>query len=224
MGAKQAPGRWLTSADISRVGLKHIQESARLLVDGKVDHPFSESTAYDVALDDGRLLAPKALFGVAASRALGLEVRPSHFRGGEGTPCFRAIRAAEFRIIPKAGNGDVPAQSEDQKWVEGNPVRGWHLRYERASKAVRDKKRAFRLAHGGRLECERCGLVPTDSGVAAWGEACIEVHHKVPLAELGRRRTSLDDLLCVCANCHRTLHHELCLQERRSGRPTSSPR
>ena len=208
METELAPGRWLTVDDFRRVEPEDIRESARLLVEGMVNHPFFESTDYDVLLADGRRLAPKALFGVAARRALNLDVRPGHFRGGEGTPCFRAIRAAEFRIVPKAADGDVPAPPEERNWIEGEPMRLWHLRYERNPRAAREKKQAFRKAHSGRLECERCGLVPSDLCVEAWGEACIEVHHKVPLSELGRRKTSVDDLMCVCANCHRMLHHQ----------------
>ena len=208
MGAELEPGRWLRSADLERVKLEDIRESARLLVDGRVEHPFSESTVYDVLLDDGRRLAPKALFGIAVSRALNLDVQPSHFRGGEGTPCFRAIRAAGFRIVPKAENDDVPALPEERNWTEGEPIRRCHIQYERDPRAAREKKQVFRDSHGGRLECEQCGLVPADSGAGGWGEACIEVHHKVPLAQLGMRETSLDDLICVCANCHRMLHYE----------------
>ena len=193
-----------------------------MLVEGIVNHLLSESTDYDVLLADGRRLAPKALFGVAASRALNLDVRPGHFRGGEGTPRFRAIRAAEFRIVPKAAEGDVPAPPEERNWIEGGPMRGWHLRYERNPGAAREKKQAFRKAHSGRLECERCGLVPSELAVETWGEACIEVHHKVPLAELGRRETSIDDLMCVCANCHRTLHHQLRLQEHSPNQQTGA--
>ena len=207
MGAKLAPGRRLTGADVGRVKPEDIRKAARLLLNGMVKHPFSESTGYDVLLGDGRRLAPKALFGVAASRALSFDVQPNHFRGGEGTPCFRAIRAAGFRIVIKVDDGDVPAPPEERNWIEGEPMRGWHLRYERDPRAAKEKKHAFRKTHNGRLKCEQCGLVPADSGVEVWGEACIEVHHKVPLAELGRRETSVDDLMCVCANCHRMLHH-----------------
>ncbi|MDE2718827.1 MAG: HNH endonuclease [Chloroflexota bacterium] len=194
MGTQLAPGRWLPLAG-------EMPWRKKLEV--------SESTDYDVLLADGRRLAPKALFGVAASRALNLDVRPAHFKGGEGTPCFRAIRAAEFRIVPKAADGNVPVPPDERNWIEGEPMRGWHLRYERNPRAAKEKKRSFREAHSGRLECEQCGLAPSDSAVEVWGEACIEVHHTVPLAELGRRETSIDDLMCVCANCHRMLHHQL---------------
>jgi 5-methylcytosine-specific restriction protein A len=45
----------------------------------------------------------------------------------------------------------------------------------------------------------------------AVGEACIEVHHKeVHLADMAEgHETQLDDLACLCANCHRVIHREL---------------
>ncbi|MFF3307144.1 HNH endonuclease [Streptomyces sp. NPDC002952] len=38
------------------------------------------------------------------------------------------------------------------------------------------------------------------------GENFIEVHHVTPLHISGQRETKLDDLACLCANCHRMCH------------------
>ena len=203
-----SPGRWLTRTDFLRVRADHIQEAIRALVAGAVDHPFADSTDYDVVLDDGIRLAPKALFGVAARQALGIEVRPKDFRGGEGTPCFKTIRAAGLSIVPKHRNGGVPPDPVDA-WVEGDPKRMTHLRYERNPRAARWKKKAFLEEHG-QLRCEQCGLVPVEQYGDEIGDACIEVHHKIPLASLRQsRKTRLEDLICVCANCHRVLHEKM---------------
>ena len=142
--------------------------------------------------------------GAAARLGLGLDIGPSHFRGGEGTPCFRAIRAAGLRIEPKKVGTRVPTYPGDE-WFEGHPKRALHLRYERNRKAVREKKDALRKERG-RLECEECGFVPGDRYEGETGDACIEVHHKTPLASLGKRlKKQPEDLICVCANCHRVL-------------------
>ena len=101
MKSKSSSGRWLTSSEINQIKAKHLREAVYLLLDGKVEHAFSDSTHYDVLLNDGTRIPPKALFGVAASRVLNFEVLPSHFTGGEGTPCFRTIRNAGFCIVPK---------------------------------------------------------------------------------------------------------------------------
>ncbi|KES07107.1 HNH endonuclease [Streptomyces toyocaensis] len=38
------------------------------------------------------------------------------------------------------------------------------------------------------------------------GDGYIEVHHVTPLHVAGARETRLDDLACLCANCHRMCH------------------
>ena len=137
------PGRWLTAEDFKRLTAKHVQEAARVVASGTVKRRFRNSTDYDVVLDDGKRLAPKEVLGVAARLGLGLDVGPSHFRGGEGTPCFRTIWAAGLRIEPKKVDTKVPIHSEDE-WFEGHPKRELHLRYERNRKAVQEKKDALR--------------------------------------------------------------------------------
>ena len=84
-----------------------------------------------------------------------------------------------------------------------------HLRRERATGLVTAKKAAFRQAHG-RLKCERCKLDPVEFYKDECAEACIEVHHNNPLADCDSQgETSLDDLVCLCANCHRIVHRQL---------------
>lgn len=84
-----------------------------------------------------------------------------------------------------------------------------HIGFQRNGTAVRQNRAAFRKEHGV-LRCENCGMVPTEVYDKRSGEACIEVHHIVPLSELGRkRRTRHENLVCVCANCHRILHQEM---------------
>ena len=209
-----SPGRRLKGEDFERVKAEHIREAVQEILDGVVDHPFAESTDYDVVLEDGTRLAPKAVFGVAASRALGIAVRPRDFRGGEGTPCFRTIRAANLWIMPKLSVDVMPPNPTDE-WIEGDRKRQIHLLYERSKTAVRAKKRAFKEEHG-LLKCEMCELVPVKRYGDESGDACIEVHHKIPLASLGMRRaTKMEDLMCVCASCHRVLHQRMRLEERR---------
>ena len=205
------PGRRLKREDFGRVKSKHIRAAVHALSSGFTDHPFAKSTNFDVILDAGTRLAPKAVFGVAAKKALGINVQPKHFRGGEGTPCFRIIRAANFQIVPKSWSDTIPQDPADE-WAEGNPKRQTHLSYERNRSAVRAKKKAFREKHG-QLNCEKCGLVPLERYGDESGDACIEVHHKIPLSKLGTaRNTKLEDLMCVCANCHRVLHHQMRLE------------
>lgn len=204
-----AAGRWLKREDFQRVQLKDIRNSVSELSAGRSTEPFKESTDYDVVLPDGSRYAPKAVFGLAARQALHMDIRPKHFRGGIDTPCFRAIEAAGFGIEPKREINNVPANPADE-WLEGKRSRVAHVRYERNRNAARRKKENYRELYG-HLSCEECGLIPSQNEeYGTIGDACIEVHHKVPLANLGTaRRTRIEDLMCVCANCHRILHQRL---------------
>lgn len=47
------------------------------------------------------------------------------------------------------------------------------------------------------------------------GEACIEVHHTKPIADMKEGDTTkLEDLQCLCASCHRVVHRELRIADR----------
>ena len=92
---------------------------------------------------------------------------------------------------------DTPAATEGR--------RRWrtHLRRERDSGIIRQKKQAYRSATGG-LKCEACKF-DFDS-VFGLSEFC-EVHHLLPLAEEDDERTTrLEDLAVLCSNCHRAIH------------------
>ncbi len=203
----RAAGHRLNARECARVTPPYILQAIKRLEDG-IQHRFGEARVYEVVGPNGFRAAPTAVFGLAASEALSIEVKPADFNAGQGTPCFRAIRAAGLAIEPIAQPA-MALSDEDATWVEGNARRVSHIRLERDPRAVQQKKERYKALHG-RLECERCGFVPTEMYGDADGEACIEVHHKTPLAKLrGNRATRLNDLQCVCANCHRVLHRKM---------------
>ena len=76
-----------------------------------------------------------------------------------------------------------------------------HLSRERDRKLVLQKKWT-----SPSLACEVCGFsfaYVYGKQAAAYGE----VHYLVPLAEaIAERKTSLEDLALLCANCHRVVH------------------
>ena len=205
----------IPSTELSRVTSNHIWRAVDMLLQGSVEHPFRESTHYDVIAETGEYLPPKAVFGLAASEALGFNLLPEHFAAGKGTPCFEVICRAGYKIVPKV----VPASikrlvngANDRTWAEGQRKLVTHLLQERAAGLAAVKKAAFKEVHG-RLFCERCGLDPREAYEAEYGDACdacIEVHHSTPLEDIdSQQETRLNDLICVCANCHRVIHCEL---------------
>jgi len=195
-----------------RVTGEHFLRAARLLAEGFRGHRFGPSTDYDL-LFDGQRLPPKAVFGLAASEALGFEVRPENFSAGESMVCFKMLRANGYAIVPKGAPEPIdPAlvSDEDRSWTEGRPRLVTHLRRERGTGLASAKRDQFRQTHG-RLFCQRCDMDPVEIFGAEFGEACIEVHHRgtqVAAMEAGHR-TQLEDLDCLCANCHRVVHREL---------------
>jgi len=81
-----------------------------------------------------------------------------------------------------------------------------HYRRERSRKLINQKKEQYKNLFGT-LRCEICGLSFEEVYPSLLGEDFIEVHHKVPLSQINQVvRTTLDDLILVCANCHRMIH------------------
>lgn len=203
----------LPASELAKVTAEHIYKAIGHLLVEPQEHPFGESTDFDVVLEGGVRLPPKAVFGLAATEALGFPVGPRHFTAGVNSPCFRAIRAAGWVIRPKDEAAEVlrAIPSKDQEWSEGTPRLRQHLARERASGLREAKKAEFRRVHGGKLFCERCQEDPVEKYGTEHAEACIEVHHKsthVAAMEAGHR-SRLEDLECLCANCHRLEHRLL---------------
>jgi len=91
--------------------------------------------------------------------------------------------------------------------IEGRARMQAHKRRERDGALPRQKKAEAVLLHG-KLECEVCRFVFT-ARYGDHGSEFIECHHLEPLASLDPsdgKRTTLEDLALVCANCHRMLH------------------
>ena len=201
----------LPTSELEKVTPEHLFNAVQGLLAG-ADHGFGESMDYDLVLDDGTRLPPKAVFGLAASQALGYDVLPRHFTAGVGSPCFRMLERADYRIVPKAEINVTPARDAhaDAEWREGSPKLRTHLRRERAAGLRAAKKAQFRRLHG-RLYCERCGEDPVQRYQTEAAEACIEVHHasvQVSHMQAGHS-TRLDEVQCLCANCHRLTHREM---------------
>lgn len=90
--------------------------------------------------------------------------------------------------------------------TEGTQQLKSHYRRERSGKLISLKKEQYKKING-LLNCEVCGLSFAEIYPKSLGEDFIEVHHKIPLSQIDNViRTTLDDLLLVCANCHRMIH------------------
>lgn len=80
-----------------------------------------------------------------------------------------------------------------------------HIRRERSRDLIIAKRREIRAIRGC-LICEACGKSERDLPICI-GEACFEVHHKIPFSLLVEQAyTRLADVSLLCANCHRMIH------------------
>ena len=97
--------------------------------------------------------------------------------------------------------------------AEGAKKSVYTTKYERDPNV----RRAF--LQGKHLKCEVCGF-DFEEVYGKLGEGYIEVHHKKPISD-GERITDLEnDLVMLCANCHRMIHrgkdHMITVEELRS--------
>ena len=58
---------------------------------------YSDSTTYDLIVD-GEHYPPKAIFGLAMSKLLEIEVKSTHFSAGLKSPCFTTFGRLRFGI------------------------------------------------------------------------------------------------------------------------------
>jgi len=202
---------------LARATPEYIWLAIQQLLNGTASHTFGPSTDFDLVVNDQRL-PPKAVLGVALALALGEPVEPRNFTGGEGSPCFRILLEAGYTIVPN-GEPVAPAlmMEVDPEWIEGGRRLVAHWRSERAPGLSVAKKAQFKRVHG-RLFCERCNDDPAAKYGLDLGDACIEVHHKtVQVSDMAQGHiTTLSDLECLCANCHRVTHKELRLAAQES--------
>lgn len=113
------------------------------------------------------------------------------------------IRKGHSQVTPAQVAIEVP--SPDEEFPEGRILTTLHKRRERSPTLVK-KKKALVLAECGRLCCEVCGF-DFEERYGDLGAGFAECHHRVPLSELtSTRKTKIEDLAIVCANCHRMLH------------------
>ena len=214
-GVPTSGNQRLPAETLTRATPEYIWDAVQQFLKGPVEHSFGPSTDFDMVADDGRRFPPKAVFGIALSLALdGVPIKPKHFTGGETSTCFRLLREAGYMIVPKseklAASGADIEVDQDQKWAEGKARLVSHLTRERAKGLSKAKKAQYRRLHG-RLTCEKCGIDPVAQYETELAEACIEVHHStMHVSQMSEtHRTTLDDLQCLCANCHRLIHKSL---------------
>ena len=87
--------------------------------------------------------------------------------------------------------------------VEGTPVWRIHRTYERDR-----RNRALAIVYHGNT-CQGCGFSFDEVYTSQHARGYIEVHHIYPLSEGPMVVNPYEDLIPLCANCHRMVHRQV---------------
>ncbi|WP_162256169.1 HNH endonuclease [Sphingopyxis sp. Root154] len=214
----------LTAATQRRVTPLQIREAADRVIAGSEAPNFPETGDYELIATGGTRLAPEKVFGLALEIALGIEVFPGHFNVAPGQASFELLEVAGFRVVPKSDDrnsppasrekDDAPPDPEEREWAEGDAKLSRHLRTERRRDpaAAAAKRDAVRREHDGKLICENpaCLVDWYDIFPVPVAESVFEIHHAIPVATMpAGHHTTVADLICLCASCHRAEHRRM---------------
>ncbi len=92
-------------------------------------------------------------------------------------------------------------------YSEGKDKLVLHKTKERTPELI-SKFKSYKASKDSSLSCEVCGF-SFKKVYGDIGDGYIEAHHITPISMLTEEReTTFDDLILVCANCHRMLHRQ----------------
>lgn len=193
----------LPNQELEKVSYHHILKAIDFLQSHKKYANFKSAKSCYLIYPQCHPMAVKMVFGKALSICRNGElIRPFHFNS---RTAIKILTMHGFECV-----NTHPARSPDNDHanhiaLEGRKRLKQHFVRERNSALSARKKKMFKLKHGY-LFCELCGLEPIQV-YGDLGEDCIEVHHRTPLySRTEECETTLQDLQCLCANCHRIEH------------------
>lgn len=115
--------------------------------------------------------------------------------------------ATEYNSIEEIEKPFMFEESAKYSVFEGQEIYRVHKTYERNSKIIEDKKCSV-LEKKKKLECEVCKM-DFHAVYGEHGKGFSECHHINPLAfREGEQETKPEDLVILCANCHRMIHRK----------------
>ena len=112
----------------------------------------------------------------------------------------------EFDDLYSLAENDVSIDfSDDDEFPEGREAEKKHKARERNQALTKKAKDLFKRKHD-HLYCQICGF-DFNRIYGEIGVDFIEAHHTVPISK-GERKTKIEDIAMVCANCHKMLHRK----------------
>ena len=121
------------------------------------------------------------------------------------TELFGTTNAGSVRALLDVAA--MPAvEAEEIAGQEGRLLTRLHTYRERDSSFSRRVRDYYRRRDKGRLTCQACGTTPRETYGDA-GDQAMEAHHKVAIEELQPDSVvRVEDMVMLCANCHRVVH------------------
>ena len=117
--------------------------------------------------------------------------------------CERAVGFFLDVLGEPSGGDNAIEQEQDYPRQENRDLVRKHVALERR----RNRYLAAERKRRDNYECQICGMKFVKHYGSPLGDGFAEAHHRVPLSELPDFvETHIDDLITVCANCHRILH------------------
>ena len=108
--------------------------------------------------------------------------------------------------IKKEEDLESISDDEEEHFPEGRILYRIHKKRERNNNVVKEKKK--QAMQKGQLKCEVCEF-DFFLNYGEIGKGFMECHHITPVSEYDLdKKTTLKDLVLVCANCHRMLHRK----------------
>jgi 5-methylcytosine-specific restriction endonuclease McrA len=164
-----------------------------------VEDDLSDDGALKIQLPDSFLCSPifekldhENYFGIYD---LGKRTEDGHL-----SPDFSALSNFLLNVLRYLPGFEVNELSDDYHGCENRQIVAWHLRRERDPELARRRKE-----HDG-YRCQICKL-KFEEVYGDIGRGFAEAHHRIPLSKLeGEVDHGIEDLITVCANCHRMLH------------------
>ncbi|TYP95241.1 EVE domain-containing protein [Fodinibius salinus] len=119
------------------------------------------------------------------------------------------LQKSEFNFLNSLWNfenSEVEGSAKNLSVYEGAKSLHKHYKRERNQKIIDEKKSQFKKDNGT-VFCEVCSFNFKEKYPNELAEDFIEVHHLNPISDRKEEvKTTLDDLILICANCHRMVH------------------
>lgn len=131
----------------------------------------------------------------------------SKFNGEDLFYSVEGVGSGHWGLRDFLENDKIDLTQEDDEFSEGKILLKKHLQRERSIKLIELSKKRL-IEKNGRLYCEVCGF-DFEKVYGELGNNFIEAHHIKPVSQMSdNEKTSIEDIVMVCSNCHSMIHRK----------------